>query len=322
MKKPTIGVLLCGMLVLLTGADAQGEENITIGSVVMNYSGEWFTEALQGQRDAAEDLGVDCIIASSDNEISKESDNIAMFISRDADALVIAPLSAEGSASAIDSAFQDADIPVVVWNGTVNTQAACYIGTDPKELGGKTGEYAASYIQEHMPEGCRLAIIDNCSYEIAVERCEGFTDALSELTEQGTVTLADTREAEFRDESYEAAKEILKEHPDVQMIWCWNQTSLQGCTDAVAEAGRTDIVLMGTDMSTELAEEMLGDRVNLLAVTTQMPYEMGYQAVVNAVREVKGEETEEELLIPTRIYTKDRPEEIREYIDEHRELVD
>ena len=34
------------------------------------------------------------------------------------------------------------------------------------------------------------------------------------------------------------------------------------------------MVLMGTDMSVELAKDMQGDSIKLQAITTQMPYEM------------------------------------------------
>ena len=106
-------------------------------------------------------------------------------------------------------------------------------------------------------------------------------------------------------------------NPDVQMIWCWNQTSLLGCAAALENAQRSDIVLMGTDMSVELAKDMQGDSIKLQAITTQMPYEMGYQAVENAVKAVKGEDVEKEVMIPTYTYTKENQDEIQTYIDEH-----
>ena len=46
---------------------------------------------------------------------------------------------------------------------------------------------------------------------------------------------------------------------------------------------------MGTDMSVELAKDMQSEDITLQAITTQMPYDMGYQAVENAVKAVKGE---------------------------------
>ena len=52
-----------------------------------------------------------------------------------------------------------------------------------------------------------------------------------------------------------------------------------------------------------------------------MPYEMGYQAVENAVKAVKGEKVDEEVMIPTYTYTKENQDEIQTYIDEHQDLV-
>ena len=43
---------------------------------------------MKGQEDAAKDLGVEVSIVSSDNEISKESDNVATFLAQQVDALV------------------------------------------------------------------------------------------------------------------------------------------------------------------------------------------------------------------------------------------
>ena len=106
------------------------------------------------------------------------------------------------------------------------------------------------------------------------------------------------------------------------MIWCWNQTSLLGCAAALQNAGKSDIVLMGTDMSVELAKDMQSDDITLQAITTQMPYDMGYQAVENAVKAVKGEDVEKEVMIPTYTYTKENMDEIQTYIDEHQDLVE
>ena len=128
-------------------------------------------------------------------------------------------------------------------------------------------------------------------------------------------------DAQFRDVGAEATKRLLKEHPDTNMIWAWNQAALLGCIDALKELERSDIVVMGTDMSMELADDMLEDQVNLQAVTTQLPYNMGYKAVVNAVDTVNGKKIEKSVLIPLSTYTKSETERIQEYIENHKDLV-
>lgn len=246
---------------------------------------------------------------------------MATFLAQQVDALVISPLATDASIAAVESATIDAGIPVVTWNTTVDTDVTSHIGVVPSELGGNTGKYAVDYIKENFPDGCKVAIIGDSNYEIGIERCNGFKDAIKELTDDGTVEIVNEQDAELQEEGIDITEQILTANPDVQMIWCWNQTSLLGCAAGLENAQRSDIVLMGTDMSVELAKDMQGDSVTLQAITTQMPYEMGYKAVENAVKAVKGEDVEAEVMIPTYTYTKENQDEIQTYIDEHQDLV-
>lgn len=222
MKKKVVSVLMCSAMVLgmampVMAADKDNAD-ITIGSVIMNNSGEWFAEVMKGQEDAAKDLGVEFSIVSSDNEISKESDNVATFLAQQVDALVISPLSTDGSIAAVESATIDSGIPVVTWNTTVDTDVTSHVGVVPSELGGNTGKYAAEYIKKNFPDGCKLAIIGDSNYEIGIERCDGFKDALKELIDDGTVEIVNEQDAELQEEGLDITEQILTANPDVQQV--------------------------------------------------------------------------------------------------------
>lgn len=343
MKKRVIAMLLCGIVTVgmlagcgtkkaeesSAGGDSStaeetkaadstdADQEITIGSVIMNTSGEWFAEVIAGQEAAAKELGVKLNIVSSDNEVSKESDNVSTFVSQQVDALCISPLSADASVAAVEAA-KEAQIPVVNWNTTVNTDTDGFVGVSNYDLGSKTGEYVKEYIEENFPDGCKMAIIGNSNYEIGVERCTGFEDTIKGIEGLEIVTKQD---AELQEEGMDITEQILTANPDIQVIWAWNQTSLLGSVAALQNKGNTEIVVMGTDMSMELAKDMQGDSVKLQAVTTQMPYDIGYQAVENAVKAAKGETIEKETLIPVKTYTKENQDEVTTYIEEHKDLV-
>jgi ABC-type sugar transport system substrate-binding protein len=234
MKKRVISMLLCGVLAfsLFTGCSGEkskdtaanednggdtGEESadtsegdITIGSVIMNTSGEWFAEVIAGQEAAAKDLGVELSIVSSDNEVSKESDNVSTFVSQQVDALCISPLSADASVASIEAA-KEAQIPVVNWNTTVNTDTDGFVGVSNKELGSNTGAYVKDYIKENFPDGCKMAIIGNSNYEIGVERCIGFEDAIKDI--EGLEIVA-KQDAELQEEGLDITEQILTANPD------------------------------------------------------------------------------------------------------------
>ncbi|SCP99653.1 substrate-binding domain-containing protein [Anaerobium acetethylicum] len=335
MKKKVFSMMLCVAMTVagLSGcgeasstvsekeADSNKEaaaDEITVGSVIMNTSGEWFAEVMQGMEAAGKELGVKVNIVSSDNEVSKESDNVSTFIAQGTDAIAICPLSADASAAAVDAA-REAGIPVVAWNCTVNTDTDGFVGVSNYDLGKMTGEYVAQYVKDNYPDGCKLAILGNHSYEVGVERCNGFKDVIADV--EGLEIVAE-QDAEMQDEGMDITEQILTANPDVNIIWAWNQTSLLGCSAYMQNIGNKDIVVMGTDMSIEIAKTMLGDDVTLQAVTTQMPYDIGYNAIANAVKAVKGETYEEKMLIDLKTYVKDDVAEIEKYVEDHKSLVE
>lgn len=295
--------------------EAAGE--MVIGSVIMNTSGEWFAEVIKGMEAAGTDLGVTVKIVSSDNEVSKESDNVATFVAQGVDAICISPLSADASVAAVESSVA-AGIPVINWNTTVNTETSGFVGVSNYDLGSMTGEYVAQYVKDNFPDGCKIALLTNSSYEVGVERCNGFKDAIKDVPGLETVAAQD---AELQEEGLDITEQILTANPDIDMIWAWNQTSLLGCVAALQNADNSKIIVMGTDMSLDLAKDMLSETVKLQAITTQMPYDIGYNAVANAVKAAKGEAVEKELLVPLKTYTKDKTDEIQKYIDDHKDLV-
>ena len=294
--------------------------SITIGSVIMNTSGEWFAEVMQGQQAAADKLGIKINMVSADNDLSKESDYVDQFVSQGVKALVICPISADSSVAAIQEATK-AKIPVVNWNCTVNTDTNSFIGVDANALGGKTGEYLADYIPKHFPKGCKMALLTNSSYEIGKARCKGFEDAIKPLVDSGKVTIVNKQDAESQDEGMTVTEQMLAANPDINVIWAWNQTSLLGAAAELQNQQNNKIILSGTDMSVQLAKDMQGSEINLQVVTTQQPYQLGYQAVMNAYKLIEGQKVDKQVMIPVSVYSKDDMSSITKYVADHKDLV-
>lgn len=301
-------------------AGSVAASDITIGSVIMNTSGEWFAEVMKGQQDAADKLGIKINMVSADSDLSKESDYVDQFVSQGVNALVICPISADSSVAAIEEA-KGAGIPVVNWNCTVNTDTDSFIGVDANDLGGKTGEYLADYIPKNFPDGCKMALLTNSSYEIGKARCKGFKDAIQPLVDAGTVTIVNEQDAESQDEGMTVTEQMLAANPDIDVIWAWNQTSLLGAAAELQNEQNSKIVLTGTDMSVQLAKDMQGSDITLQAITTQQPYQLGYQAVQNAYKLVEGQSVDKQVMIPVEVYSKDDMDAITKYITDHADLV-
>lgn len=300
--------------------DAEGNENIVVGSVNMGMNGEWFSEVMNGIKSAGNDMGVTLKMLDSESDTDKEAANIEQLLSEGIDVLVISPIDYNISAQSLQK-VKDAGIPIVTWNTNVNTGVTAEIGVDGTSLGGDTGDYVSEYVKTNNLDSVNMLLLVNTSYEIGIHRCNGFKNAIQDLVDEGIVNVVAEGDIELRDDSAELTKKLLKEHEETDMIWAWNQSSLLGAVDAVKELGRNDIIIMGTDMSMELADDMLKDEIQLQAVTTQLPYNMGYKAIVTAVKAARGEEVENKLLIPLQTIVKTNTESVEQYIENHKDLV-
>lgn len=294
----------------------KGNDNLVIGSVTMSSSGEWFGEVIAGMKTAASDLGVTLVEQDSNGDLSAEERQIRGFIKDKVDAIVICPITSDQTGEVLYDA-EKAGIPVITWNTTVDTEVTAAVCVDPVALGGDTGDYLVEYIRTYNLSGLKIGMITNESYTIGVARCEGFKESIEDLEKAGTAAVVSEMLAETAEETTEAVTKMLEKNPDIDIIWCWNQTSLLSCIDTVKQLGKTDVIIMGTDMSVDLAKDMQGDSVNLLAVTTQLPYNMGYKAVVNAVQAAMGEKIEDTIMIPTFTYVKSDTAGLAQYIETH-----
>lgn len=296
--------------------DSKGNEGLVIGSVTMSSSGEWFGEVIAGMKTAASDLGVTLVEQDSNGSLTTEESQIRGFIKDKVDAIVICPIDSAKTGTVLANA-EKAHIPVVTWNTTVDTDITAAVCVDPIALGGDTGDYLVEYVRTYNLSNLKIGMITNESYTIGVARCEGFKESIEDLENDGSAAVVSEILAESAEETAAAVEKMLSEHSDIDIIWCWNQTSLLACIDTVKGMGKSDLVIMGTDMSMDLAKDMQEDSVNLLAVTTQLPYNMGYKAVVNAVKAAKGEEIDKVIMIPTFTYVKSDTDGLAQYIETH-----
>ena len=303
--------------IISSADDTMENEALVIGSITMINEGEWYGEVLSGVRDAASDLGVTLVDMASNSDVNLEEQQIRSLINDRVDAIVICPITTDRTGNVLMEA-EMVGIPVITWNTVVDADITAAVCVDSNALGGDTGEYLSEYIRTYNLSGLKIGLITNESYTIGVARCDGFKESIKDLEKDGSITVVSEMLAETTEESTEAVRRMLSEHSDIDIIWCWNQTSLLACIDVVKEMGRSDLIITGTDMSMDLAKDMQGDSVNLLAITTQLPYNMGYKAVVNAVEAAKGNAVDKTILIPTFTYKKSDTDGLEQYIDSHK----
>ena len=317
MKKVVVVLSVVTMIISIAGSMALAKD-LKIGAILLDTKHEWFAEVIQGMKAAEKDLGIEVKIMSSDSDVAKEADLIDNFIVQGVDAISISPQSDEASVPAFERAVMEG-IPVVTWNSKVNSPDSKYfVGVNNYDLGAGTGKYTVDYIKNNMDGKAKIAVLGTSKYSVGIDRVKGFMDQVQAL--EGVEIVAN-QDAEFKELGMSVTESILEAHPDTEIVWCWNQGALLGALAALKGKGSTDIILMGTDMSIDLARAMLEDDSFLLAITTQQPFEIGYTSIENAVELAKTGETENEVLVPLKTYSLDKKDEIQQYLDERAYLI-
>ena len=320
MKKilPTMAAILALGTLMFTSCNDGNK--LTVGSIIFDSTNEWFVEALTGMRDAAKDLNITLNEADCHYDEAVERDMVREQIKKKASALVVCPLTVEGTGAVLNEAT-NLGIPVITWNSVVEPLPTAQIIVDSKKLGSGTGDYLREYVKQNNVTSLKAALLIDRSFSIGIERCDGFRASIQPLIDEGILEVVSETPANLYEETKVTLKKILTERSDINFIWCWHQMSTMATVDVLKELGRPDVLVSGTDMSLALAQDMMGSDVNLIAITTQQPYKMGYDAVSTAARAVNAVPAQKTIEIPVLTYSKDDTAALKEYIDIHAKYV-
>ncbi len=291
---------------------AEGPVPYRIAGIVFQED-QFFRLVLFGMREAARQEGVVLLEANSAGRPDKEIQLVNTYIAQSVDAIVISPLSATASLSALQRAHAGG-ITVVTYNTTVDdTIPVAYIESDQTDLGASTGRAARAFIQTHFNGKARIALLafDSQAPEQSKQRIAGFTQ---EVTALPGVRIVSRQDAWLAEQAVKKAGDILTANPDINLIWAANEGGTVGAVMAVNNAGKAGkIVVFGTDTGTQLADFLLDDTDILQAVTGQQPFEIGSLALHTALDAVRGKKVDKRISLPGVLLSRASPDSVRAF---------
>ena len=274
-----------------------------------------------GMQDAADRAGVELLLANSANKPDKEIQLVNTYIARGVDAIVISPLSAKASATALERA-RSKGIAVVTYNTTVEGDIpVSYVESDQADLGRQTGLVARRYIEEKLGGKAKIATLAFKSQlaEQSDARRNGFVDVVGQLP--GVEFVAE-QDAWLPEMAIKKAGDILTANPDIDIIWSANEGGTVGSVMAIKNAGKQgEVVVFGTDASEQLVEFALSDDGILQAITTQTPFELGVKSVELAVAALRGQQVEAKVVMDGVLIAREDPEGVRAFGQRMKELI-
>lgn len=292
----TLGAaLLC--LGLLTGCTGQGVQatprNITL--VAKSTETEFWKSVFAGARAAASEYNVNLNIVGPETEEDYETQNalIEDAVAQGAEALVFSAISYTENAPAVDAAAE-AGVKIAVIDSDVDSQAVgVRIGTDNVEAGRMTAQAALAAREDRL-------VLGLINYDLGSrngqEREQGLREELARSDRVGEIYTLNVL-AEVGD-AREKTMELLREHPEINVVVGFNEPTAVGAAQAVDRLGLGGTVdVVGFDSNVETVDLMQTGVVSALIV--QNPYAMGYLGVEAACDLLGGETFDPNALLDT-----------------------
>ena len=175
---------------------------------------------------------MDLDIASANDDVRLQTDQINRFVDKGVDLLIVAPGQVSIS-PAIDRAYEKG-IPVIIFDRrTRSNKYTAYIGADNREIGASMGEYLAGA----LPKGGR--VVELCglsSSSPAIERAEGFD---SVVAVRPSIDIVAKLHADWTEQGgFRAMDSLLRSpHPDFDCLFAHNDRMAMGARRAAQEHG-------------------------------------------------------------------------------------
>ncbi|MCL2674849.1 MAG: sugar ABC transporter substrate-binding protein [Defluviitaleaceae bacterium] len=190
--------------------------------------------------------GFEMTVFAGENEPAVEFDGVMTAIANGYDAIFVNPSSIEGIVPALQQA-RDAGLVVGMFSSVLPYEHRgvmnFFVGSDDF-LG---GVQAGQFVSEHFPNGANFVEVGGqAGHSAANDRHNGFIEGIADniilLDSQFAPTGWNTHEALAIMEDF-----IVRFGDQIDIVWCHWDNGASGVIDALANAGMTDVFVIGVD---------------------------------------------------------------------------
>lgn len=271
---------------------------VYIPKVQDEENGFW-TSLIAGANMGAQEYNVELEVKGpdSENDVQTQIRLLRESMEKNPDAILVSPNHMSGLNEVLQE-VTDRGIKLIFVDSVIELDIAdAIVETDNYVAGKLLGEYVKGLMEEESQIGV-VGHVQGSS--TAIEREKGIKAGLSEEADK-------IQEIQYCNSSFERAYEIANEmmdaYPQLDILIGTNEYASVGAARAVKDRGVKDQVrVVGFDSSLE--ETQLLEEGIFQAIVIQKPFNMGYLGVEQAVKVVKGEETDKNLDSGCKLITK------------------
>ena len=302
-----MGIFLMGSLIFFSACSREGSQSKpeagkkkgVIGVTLLTRTHPFYQDLEAGLKEEAEKRGFDLLVSTGEFDVAKQKDQIADFIVKKVNAIIVCPCDSTSIGTSIIKA-NEAGIPVFTADISCLAQGAkvvSHIASDNVD-GGKTG--ARAMIKALGGTG-KIAIIDHPEVESVIQRVKGFEEEIAK--EKGITIVTKLPGGGVKDKAFKVAEDILQAHPDLNGIFGINDDSALAALAAVEKAGKLGkVTIVGFDAVPEARKAI--DEGKIYADVIQNPREIGRRTILAISMYMAGEPVLAKILIPCGLYIK------------------
>jgi len=247
---------------------------------------------------AAEHPELQVLYKDAQNRSETQQNQVREFVQQKVDLIIISPKESRPLTRPVADAM-DAGIPVIVLDRKVEgDKYTCFIGGDNVKIGREAGEYLARTMGG---QGKIVEIKGLMTSTPAQERHEGF---LQGIKGSFIEIIADVDAQWLEPNAQREMNSILARYAKIDAVYAHNDPSAHGAYMAAKQEGRgreKTIKFIGIDALPD--EGVRYVRQGILTATFQYPTG-GKEAIETALKILKGETVEKNVILGTRIFTK------------------
>ncbi len=270
--------------VLLTACNRPQARKVV--AVIPKGNADIFWQSVHaGAVKAGREAGVDVIWngPATETDYTVQLQIVDAMLNRRVDAIALAPIDRQAMVSVVERAA-DRKVPMVIFDSGVDTQRfVSQVATDNY----KAGQIAAERMGKILEGKGNVVIVAVKPGAASTEaREKGFEDTVHQKFPG--IRILDKRYGQaVVAQSLTVAENMLTAHPDLDGMFSSNESSTIGAAQALRDR-RGKVKLVGFDWSPTLLDDLKSGLVDSLVI--QDPFQMGYRAVMTAVKHLRGEQ--------------------------------
>ena len=276
-----------------TGAGPQkrsSDEPIQIAVIPKGTTHEFWKAIHAGAVKASREMGVEIIWKGpqKEDDRSQQITVVEDFVSRGVDGIVLAPLDDRALMVPVRDATREG-IPVVIIDSDLQGKGyISFVATD-NYMG---GVMAARAMAVELPDGGRIFLVRYQEGSASTTKREaGFLDTITAEFPKISLIVQDLFAGATTETAFQLGENLLNRFPDVEGIFCPNESTTFGMLRALQEAGRAgQVAFIGFDSSPKLVAGLSNGEIHGLVL--QNPVKIGYLGVKQMVLHLRGQPVE------------------------------